>query len=70
MDPDLKKVEMPSIMNVSIKIKADDRKPTLLMWVIVDYGSHKAKAYRCEVESLILKIFNLSEWLIFAIFKC
>lgn len=37
MDPDLKKVDMPQIMNVNFKLILDGHQSTLFMWIIIDH---------------------------------
>lgn len=47
MDPDLKKVDMPQIMNVKNFLILDGCQSTLLMWIVIDRRSNKTKAYCC-----------------------
>lgn len=53
MDPDLKKVDMPQIMNVKNFLILDGCQSTLLMWIVIDCRSHKTKTYCCQVKGMI-----------------
>jgi hypothetical protein len=42
MDPDLKKVELPQIMNVSFIIKKDDCESVVFVWIVIEYVIYQA----------------------------
>lgn len=47
MDPDLKKVDLPQIMNVIFSLILDGCQSTLLMWIVIDHRSSQTKANCC-----------------------